>query len=292
MTPRRGGRTMDWKTLVSAEELQAHFDVPHLAVVDCRFDLREPAAGERAFALGHIAAAVYAHLERDLSDMSKQGRGRHPPPEADRFCAALARWGITSQHQVVAYDSRDGAMAARLWWLLRLLGHRRVAVLDGGLDAWMRIGGRMESGSPRTRAGQYRARFDVRQVISTAVLAARLANAGTVLIDARARERFRGDVEPLDPVAGHIPGARNRPYIENLTSDGLFKPAVELHAEFERVLAGRAPADVVLMCGSGVTACHNLLAMEHAGLSGANVYAGSWSEWCSDRQRPVAKGDD
>lgn len=292
MKPRRGGRTMDWKSLVSAEELQAHFDVPQLALVDCRFDLREPAAGERAFALGHIAGAVYAHLERDLSDMAKPGRGRHPLPEAERFCAALARWGITPQHQVVAYDSRDGAMAARLWWLLRLLGHRRVAVLDGGLDAWMRIGGRMESGSPRTRAGQYRARFDVRQVVSTAVLAARLANAGTVLIDARARERFRGDVEPLDPVAGHIPGARNRPYIENLNSDGLFKPAVELHGEFERLLAGRAPSDAVLMCGSGVTACHNLLAMEHAGLSGASIYAGSWSEWCSDRQRPVAKGDE
>lgn len=292
MRPRKGGDAMDWNSLISAEQLRADFESPLLAIVDCRFDLREPAAGERAFALGHVPGAVYAHLERDLSDMSKRGRGRHPLPEADRFCAALARWGVTPQHQVVAYDSRDGAMAARLWWLLRLLGHRRVAVLDGGLDAWMRIGGRMESGSPRPRSGQYRARFDVRQVVSTAVLAARLANAGTVLIDARARERFRGEVEPLDPVAGHIPGALNRPYIENLSAEGLFKPASELHAEFERLLGGRSPGDAVLMCGSGVTACHNLLAMERAGLSGASIYAGSWSEWCGDRQRPVAKGDD
>lgn len=282
---------MDWTTLVSAEDLRAHFDAPQLAIVDCRFDLREPSAGERAFALGHIAGAVYAHLERDLSDLSRSGRGRHPLPDAERFCTTLARWGITPQHQVVAYDGRDGAMAARLWWMLRLLGHRRVAVLDGGLDAWMHAGGRMESGSARPRPGQYRARFDVRQVISTAVLAARLANAGTVLIDARARERFRGEVEPLDPVAGHIPGALNRPYIENLSPDALFKPASVLHADFERLLAGRSPSDAVLMCGSGVTACHNLLAMEHAGLGGASVYAGSWSEWCSDRHRPVARGD-
>lgn len=281
---------MEWTTLVSAEGLKAEFDAPLLAIVDCRFDLREPTGGERAYALGHIAGAVYAHMERDLSDLGKTGRGRHPLPDADQFCASLARWGITPQHQVVAYDGRDGAMAARLWWLLRLLGHRRVAVLDGGLDAWMQIGGRMESGSARPRAGTYRARFDVRQIVSTAVLAARLANTSTVLIDARARERFRGELEPLDPVAGHIPGALNRPYIENLDSSAQFKPPEALAAEF-RQLIGRASAkDVVLMCGSGVTACHNLLAMEHAGLSGASVYAGSWSEWCSDRQRPVARG--
>lgn len=281
---------MEWTTLVSAEELQAQFDAPLLAIVDCRFDLREPSGGERAYGLGHVAGAVYAHLERDLSDLGKAGRGRHPLPDADQFCAALARWGITPLHQVVAYDGRDGAMASRLWWLLRLLGHRRVAVLDGGLDAWMQIGGRMESASVRPRSGAYRARFDVRQIVSTAVLAARLANSTTVLIDARARERFRGELEPLDPVAGHIPGAVNRPYIENLDPSAQFKPAQTLAEEF-KALIGRASAkDVVLMCGSGVTACHNLLAMEHAGLHGASIYAGSWSEWCADRQRPVARG--
>lgn len=281
---------MDWTTLVSAEDLRAHFDAPQLAIVDCRFDLREPSAGERAFALGHIAGAVYAHLERDLSDLSRSGRGRHPLPDAERFCATLARWGITPQHQVVAYDGRDGAMAARLWWMLRLLGHRRVAVLDGGLDAWMHAGGRMESGSARPRPGQYRARFDVRQVISTAVLAARLANAGTVLIDARARERFRGEVEPLDPVAGHIPGARNRPCQMNLRADATFKDAATLKAEFDALLAGVPLDRVVHQCGSGVTACHNVLAMAIAGYPLTRVYPGSWSEWVADRSRPVATG--
>jgi thiosulfate/3-mercaptopyruvate sulfurtransferase len=285
-------RIMEWTTLVSAERLLAHFELPQLALVDCRFDLREPTGGERSFALGHIAGAVYAHMERDLSDPAKKGRGRHPVPEADQFCAALARWGITPQHQVVAYDSRDGAMASRLWWLMRLLGHRRVAVLDGGLDAWMQLGGRMESGIARARTGAYRARFDVRQIVSTAVLAARMARADTVLIDARARERFRGEVEPLDPVAGHIPGAVNRPYIQNLDPTAQFKSASELATEFRTLLGDVSPKDVVLMCGSGVTACHNLLAMEHAGLAGASVYAGSWSEWCSDPHRPVARGED
>lgn len=282
---------MNWTTLVSADTLKQSFDAPLLAIVDCRFDLREPSAGERAYALGHIAGAAYAHLERDLSDLGKQGRGRHPLPDADRFCAALGRWGITPAHQVVAYDGRDGALAARLWWMLRLLGHTRAAVLEGGLDAWLRAGGRMEAGGARARSSEYRARFSVREVVSTAVLAARLANGSTTLIDARARERFRGDVEPLDRVAGHIPGGLNRPYIENLTPDGMFKPAPELHAEFERLIQPRDPRDVVLMCGSGVTACHNLLAMEHAGLPGASIYAGSWSEWCSDSSRPVGRGD-
>jgi len=282
---------MEWTTLVSAEALKEEFESPQLAIVDCRFDLREPAAGERAFALGHVAGAVYAHLERDLSDLSRSGRGRHPLPDAERFCATLGRWGVSPSHQVVAYDGRDGAMAARLWWMLRMLGHTRVAVLEGGLDAWLRIGGRMEAGSARVRPATYKARFNVRKIVSTAVLAARLANRGTTLIDARARERFRGELEPLDPVAGHVPGALNRPYIENLREDGHFKPASALHGEYERLLAGRDPADVVLMCGSGVTACHNLLAMEHAGLRGASVYAGSWSEWCGDPGRPVARGE-
>jgi thiosulfate/3-mercaptopyruvate sulfurtransferase len=172
-----------------------------------------------------------------------------------------------------------------------MLGHDRVAVLEGGLDAWLRIGGRMEAGSARPRPTEYKARFNVRKIVSTAVLAARLANAGTTLLDARARERFRGEVEPLDRVAGHVPGALNRPYIENLQEDGRFKPPSQLHSEFEQLLRGRDPSDVVLMCGSGVTACHNLLAMEYAGLSGASVYAGSWSEWCNDPSRPVARGE-
>jgi len=280
---------MDWTTLVTAQELMDTTDTLGVVIVDCRFDLRETSAGERAFALGHIAGAVYANLDRDLSDLSKTGRGRHPLPDAEHFCETLGRWGISPEHQVVAYDGRDGAMASRLWWMLRVLGHRRVAVLEGGLETWQRAGGRMETGAARSKPAAYRARFNVRQIVSTAVLAARLASGGTTLLDARARERFRGEVEPLDPVAGHVPGAVSRPYIDNLTPEGFFKPPLQLRAEFAQVMQQRSPSDIVLMCGSGVTACHNLLAMEYAGLSGASVYAGSWSEWCSDPQRPVAR---
>jgi thiosulfate/3-mercaptopyruvate sulfurtransferase len=281
---------MHWRTLVSAADLHAQLASPELAVVDCRFDLRDPGAGERAFATSHIAGAVYAHLDRDLSDLTRAGRGRHPLPEADAFCATLSRWGITPRHQVVAYDAGDGAHAARLWWMLRMLGHERTAVLDGGLAGWVTSGYGLDTSPPRPRSGKYSARFDVRAMASTAVVAARLASGNGVLLDARSAERFRGEVEPIDPVAGHIPGAANRHFASNLAADGRFKPPGALAEEF-RSLLGETPAgDVLLMCGSGVTACHNLLAMEHAGLRGARVYAGSWSEWISDRSRPVARG--
>ncbi len=281
----------EWNTLISAQALQAELGGAQLAIVDCRFDLRDPSAGGRLFPLGHIAGASYASLDADLSDLSKTGRGRHPLPDVERFCLALGRMGITPQHQVVAYDGLDGSIAARFWWLLNLLGHKRVAVLDGGLEAWTRLGGAMTTGSPRVRQREYKARYQSGQVITTAVLAARMASGDALLIDARSRERFRGDVEPLDPVAGHIPGAKNRPFADNLNAGVGFKTALQLRLEFERLLAGKSPADTILMCGSGITACHNLLAMTHAGLPGARVYAGSWSEWCSDRSRPVERGD-
>lgn len=281
----------EWTTLISAEALRTELGGPQLAVVDCRFDLRDPAAGSRLFPLGHIAGATYASLDNDLSDLGKTGRGRHPLPDVERFCAALGRMGITPQHQVVVYDGLDGSIAARFWWMLNLLGHRRVAVLDGGLEAWIRQGGAMSTGNPRLRQREYKARYQAGQIVTTAVLAARLASGDALLIDARARERFRGEVEPLDPVAGHIPGARNRPFTENLDAAGGFKTALQLRLDFERLLAGKSPSDTILMCGSGVTACHNLLAMTHSGLPGAKVYAGSWSEWCSDRSRPIARGD-
>ncbi|MBB5209411.1 sulfurtransferase [Chiayiivirga flava] len=281
---------MRWRTLVSAADLADQIDAPDVAVVDCRFDLRDPAAGERAYAAGHLPRAVYASLDRDLADLSKQGRGRHPLPEADAFCAVLGRWGISPEHRVVAYDARDGAYAARLWWMLRLMGHDSVAVLDGGFDAWLRHGGAVERQIPRPRPAQYKARFNARAVATTAVVAARLASGNGVLIDARAAERFRGDAEPIDRVAGHIPGALNRPYTANLHDDGTFRPADELAGEFRALLDASPVGEAVLMCGSGVTACHNLLAMDHAGLRGARVYPGSWSEWISDPARPVARG--
>ena len=280
---------MDWRTLVQAEELAERIDLPGLVVVDCRFDLRDAGAGERAYRTGHVPGAVYAHLDRDLSDQSKTGKGRHPLPDADAFCATLAQWGITPDTQVVAYDARDGAIAARLWWMLRLLGHARVAVLDGGLQAWAESGGRLDTAAPRSRQGSYRARYDVRSIVSTAVVAARMASGNGKLIDARARDRFRGELEPIDPVAGHVPGAVNRPYTTNLLASGRFHPRERLAEEFTRLLDGSRPTDAVMMCGSGVTACHNLLAMEHAGLGTGRVYAGSWSEWVSDPSRPVAR---
>lgn len=282
---------MFWRTLVEAEELADRMDSPELVVVDCRFDLRDPGAGERAYRAGHIPGAVYAHLDRDLSDQSRTGKGRHPLPEADAFCATLERWGVTSASQVVAYDASDGALAARLWWMLRLLGHARVAVLDGGLQSWAEAGGMLDTVPPRPRQGSYRGRYDVRSIASTAVVAARMASGNGRLIDARARERFRGEVEPMDAVAGHIPGAVNRPYSANLQASGRFHPRERLAQEFTALLDGTRPADAVMMCGSGVTACHNLLAMEHAGLGSGRVYAGSWSEWISDPSRPVARGD-
>jgi thiosulfate/3-mercaptopyruvate sulfurtransferase len=287
---------MDARTLVSPETLDAALGQPGLVVVDCRFDLNDARAGEEAYLAGHVPGAIYAHLDRELADRSKHGRGRHPLPDAAELCARLGRWGISTDSQVVIYDGGDGAHAARLWWMLRLLGHRRAAVLDGGYVAWLGAGGRAEQRVPRPRKAVYSARYDVRQIVTMAVVAARMAVVGSRLIDARAPERFRGEVEPIDAVAGHIPGAINRHYGLNINGAGRFKSADQLAEEFNVLLAGARPADVIHMCGSGVTACHNLLAMEHAGLTGSRVYAGSWSEWISDRPRsrerarPVARG--
>lgn len=300
---------MNWTTLVSCEALAAALGAPDLVVVDCRFVLAgaDPGAGWRAWRESRIPGAAYAHLDDDLSDHSRPAsEGRHPLPEPAAFAATRARLGVRASSQVVAYDAGDGAMAAaRLWWLLKLTGHRRVAVLDGGFARWRLLGLPVDDAEPdvgddagpevslrdATAAGSRPvAAFDRRAIATTDDVLARLHEPPGWLLDARGAERFRGDVEPLDPVAGHIPGARNRPYPHNLR-EGVFKPADELRADFEGLLGGRDPRDVVLSCGSGVTACHNLLAMEHAGLHGARIYAPSWSGWVSDRTRPVATGD-
>jgi len=279
-------------TLVSADQLAAELGKPKLVVIDCRFDLADARAGEEAFLAGHIPGAVYAHLDRELADRSKLERGRHPLPDAPDFCARLGRWGVSPDSQVIVYDAADGAYAARLWWMLRLLGHTAVAVLDGGFAAWVAAGHPTEKRVSRPRPTTYSSRYDVRQIATMAVVAARMAVAGSPLIDARAPERFRGEVEPIDAVAGHIPGALNRHYVQNLDSNGRFKPADQLRREFLKLMYGTSAADVIHMCGSGVTACHNLLAMEHAGLAGSRVYPGSWSEWIGDRARarPIARG--
>ena len=282
----------DWTALVSAEALAAALDRPGLAIVDARFSLSDPGAGAAAHRAAHLPGAGYAHLDRDLSDLSKPAAsGRHPLPEPAVFAAALARLGIAPDTQVVVYDAGDGAMAAaRLWWLLRIAGHRRVAVLDGGFARWQALDLPVESADVADRGLPVRAvEFDETQIVGTDEVQARLGDAPGWLLDARAPERFRGEVEPLDPVAGHIPGARNRPYVDTLR-DGRFRPPAELRASFEALLEGTPPARVVLQCGSGVTAAHLLLAMEHAGLPGARVYAPSWSGWVSDPARPVATG--
>lgn len=277
-----------WTTLVQAETLADALGRDDLVVVDCRFALADPAAGESAYAQAHLPGAVYAHLDRDLSDHSKQGQGRHPWPEAADFTAKLGAWGISSQSQVVAYDDGDGAYAARLWFLLRTLGHERVAVLDGGWKRWTALGLRVETDLRTPARTRYEASFDADQLLDAAQVQAHLDRDG-ILVDVRAAERFRGEVEPLDRVAGHVPGARNRPYALN-SMEGRFKSQQQLAEEFREWLQGRDPRDVVAMCGSGVTACHHLLAMAHAGMPGAKLFTGSWSGWISDPARPIAKG--
>jgi thiosulfate/3-mercaptopyruvate sulfurtransferase len=285
---------VNWTTLVDVASLSSVLADPDLRLVDARFVMLNaaPGAGRQAYAESHLPGAVYADLNLDLSDLSKVGEGRHPMPDSEAFARKLGEWGIGRSHQVVVYDAGDGSMAAaRLWWLLKLLGHAHVAVLDGGLAAWRAVGAAETTEVPaRPPVAAYPSRFDAGQLVDAADIVARLDEDSGWLFDARAAERFRGDVEPIDPVAGHVPGALNRPFAQNLR-DGRFKPADELRAELLPLLGHRSPADTVLMCGSGVTACHLLLAFEHAGLHGARIYPGSWSGWISDPSHPVARGD-
>lgn len=277
-----------WNTLVQPETLAIGLNRKDLVIVDCRFTLLDPNAGEQAYLTSHLPGAAYAHLERDLSDMSPHGDGRHPWPSAEAFAARLSRWGITPSTQVVAYDDGDGAHAARLWFLLRALGHEKVAVLDGGWARWVALGLPVSTVPRPSMSTSYRAAFDAARLCDAAQVREHLA-AGGILLDARAAARFRGEEEPLDRIAGHVPGAINRPYSGNL-ANGQFKTAMQLAAEFRGLLGERPGSDVVAMCGSGVTACHNLLAMERAGLKGGRLYTGSWSGWISDPSRPVASG--
>lgn len=282
---------MNLRTLIDATTLAAMIRRDAPLVVDCRVDLVDRALGPRVYAQGHVPGAVYANLETDLSDLSKPGLGRHPLPDAAAFSRLLSSWGWTPETPVVAYDSANGALAAaRLWWMLRLVGSQDVVVLDGGWQAWLAADLPVETQSPNRAPTDVTVRFDREQVVYTDALRAMRQN--ILLLDARAAPRYRGETEPIDPVAGHVPGARSRPFSDNLASDGRFKPAAQLRAEFDALLGTHKPVDVVHMCGSGVTACHNLLAMEHAGLGGSRVYAPSWSGYIADRANPVATGND
>jgi thiosulfate/3-mercaptopyruvate sulfurtransferase len=276
-------------TLISVDALAA-CDARDTLIVDCRFDLADTARGERDYAVAHIPGAAYAHLDRDLSG-SGDGLGRHPLPSPSAFARTLARWGWRAGMPVVAYDDGPGAIAARLWWMMRLAGQRDVAVLDGGWAAWQRAGLPTDDRVEEHTARILPLDFDPRQVVYVDELQRLLREPRTLLLDARAAARYRGEVEPIDRVAGHVPGARNRPFSDNLDAGGRFKDSAELRAEFAQIFGSHAPSDVVHMCGSGVTACANLLAMEHAGLAGSRVFAPSWSGWISDPSRPVQRSD-
>lgn len=285
--------------LISAPQLQEGLKSPGWLVFDVRHDLADHEAGRRAYEQGHVPGAIYLDHERQLAAPKTGRNGRHPLPEPGQFAALMKLQGLTPATQVVIYDGGNSMFAAHLWWMLHWLGHERSAVLDGGWPAWLDAGGAVETkvnvGSLTEARALEALDYGSAPAMPTADAAAVLANldapAFTVL-DARAANRFRGEVEPMDPVAGHIPGALNRPNSLNVQSDGRFKPTAALRAEFEAVLGGRDPSLVVHQCGSGITACHNLFAMELAGLKGSALYPGSWSEWCSDPSRPVAKGSE
>ena len=302
-------KPMHYTTLISVAQLKAlqTANAP-VMVFDCSFDLMKPGAGEAAFAESHVPGAVYVHLDRDLSDKTGAGAkngmggpaasgGRHPLPAREKFAAWLGSLGFTNDHQAVVYDRQGANYCGRLWWMLRWAGHANVAVLDGGLQAWVAtepVQGGVQTTATATLSAQSMGGFKLKPPISalvtTETVERNLGRPGQTLVDARATPRFKGEVEPLDPVAGHIPGALNRPFGLNIGTDGKFKPAAQLKAEFEALLAGRDPASVVHHCGSGVSAVPNILAMEIAGLGGSGLYAGSWSEWCADVARPVAQG--
>lgn len=279
-----------FRTLVDSEELARHLGDPTWVVFDCRFKLADVHAGRRAYEAEHIPGARYADLDIDLSGPKTPVSGRHPLPDADLLAKKLGQWGIDASKQVVAYDEGNGALAARFWWLLRWLGHRCVAVLDGGYAAWRQEGRATETRVPVPAPAHFEPRVEDTLWVCTTEVETMLEKSNRLLIDARSSARFRGKQETLDSVAGHIPGAVNRPFEANLDSTGRFLPAARLHEEFTGLVAGRPANAVIHSCGSGVTACHNLLAMEIAGLSGSRLYPGSWSEWIRDPRRPIARG--
>jgi thiosulfate/3-mercaptopyruvate sulfurtransferase len=278
------------RTLISTEALSSHLHDRAYVIVDCRFDLADTASGERAYEAGHIPGAVYAHLDRDLSGVKTGVNGRHPLPDPAALASAFGRLGIASGIHVVAYDQDAGMYASRLWWLLRWLGHDAVEVLDGGFAKW--IAERRETVAGRERQQERRFTGAPRpdMIVDANDVAQIARNPAWRLLDARAPERYRGDTEPIDKVPGHIPGAANHFFKENLSESGTFKPADDLRAAFRKSASDAPPDHIVCYCGSGVTACHDLLALEHAGLHGAKLYPGSWSEWSADPSRPVERG--
>ena len=283
------------RTLVSTAALAEHLGDPDWVVLDCRHDLLNPEAGRADYHKSHMPGARFMDLDRDLAGPKTGANGRHPLPDAAAFAAKLGEAGIGAAIQVIAYDSQDGANAARLWWMLRWLGHESVAVLDGGWPKWIRENRPCTAEMPRPRATAFARGTDGNGAtlggwVDSAYVLSHLEAQDMLIVDARSAERFRGDAEPIDPVAGRIPGAVCRFFRHNLDAQGCFRSAAELRAEFEAILGAHRPEHAVNSCGSGVSACHNLLAMEIAGLAGSRLYPGSWSEWCADPARPVERG--
>lgn len=276
-------------TLVSTEVLASHLDDGGWLIADCRYNLKDEQWGHAQYLASHISGALFVNVANDLAGPRTGRNGRHPLPSPESMAATFARLGIGEDTQVVAYDQDTGAFASRLWWMLRYLGHDAAAVLDGGFARWTHEGRSLRTGDETRPPSDFRPVVRAHMRVTVDDVAAHLGDPSVVLVDARSPERFAGHPDPLDTVPGHVPGARNRFYRDNVSAEGTMRPAAELKAEFARVLGERSPKDAVMYCGSGVTACHNLLAMEHAGLRGARLFAGSWSEWEADPKRPVEK---
>ncbi|PPK76909.1 thiosulfate/3-mercaptopyruvate sulfurtransferase [Methylobacter tundripaludum] len=280
---------MTYSTLVSTETLHQQLNHPDWVIIDCRSSLADTEAGAKAYRHGHIPNARYAHLDKDLSSSITDFTGRHPLPNFALLAKKLGDWGVTNTSQVVVYDDAGGAFAGRLWWLLRCMGHDKVAVLNGGIKQWQKQSLPVTTTLPTVKPATFRPYLNEAEWLSALQVQNSTAKKTICLIDARTPERYRGEQEPIDPVAGHIPYALNRAFQLNLDSNGLFLSAEQLREQFNQLIGTTVPGQVVHYCGSGVTACHNLLAMEYAGLTGSKLYAGSWSEWIRNKNRAVAK---
>jgi thiosulfate/3-mercaptopyruvate sulfurtransferase len=276
-------------TLISTDVLTEHLEDPSWLIADCRYNLNDETWGRAQYEAAHIPGAVFVDVAHDLAGRRTGANGRHPLPPIEDMAAMFGRLGISDDIQVIAYDQEAGAFASRLWWMLRYLGHDAVAVVDGGFAKWTREGRRVRNGVETPRPSRFtpRPRSEMRVTVDETL--AHLGDPSVLLIDARSPDRYAGKPDPLDTIYGHVPGARNRYYRHNVTDAGTMRSSRELRADFEQVLAGRPASEVVMYCGSGITACHNLLAMEHSGLRGARLFAGSWSEWESDPNRPVER---
>lgn len=282
---------MKFTTLVSAEQLAQHLDDPNWIVFDCRFTLTDPEAGLRAYRQGHIPGTRYAHLDNDLSSPVTPGSGRHPLPDPQLLAEKLGQWGVDATKQIVVYDDSFGSMAVRMWWLLRWLGHDAVALLDGGLPGWMRQKLPVNADISQIIPTRFTPHLQNSLWVDAAEIEQARQNKNRLVLDARPEDRFSGEREPLDKIAGHIPGSINWTFEENIDFDGTYLPAEELRDAYLNLLHGVAPEQTIHTCGSGVTACHNILAMEIAGLPGSKLYPGSWSEWIADPARPIATGE-